>query len=39
MTALVRREDAPRLSCTLQPADVETIMVHLEKEGTPWETC
>ena len=32
-SALVRAQDAARLPIPAQPADLETIMVHLEKEG------
>ena len=31
-TALVRAEDAGKLSCAVQKTDLETVMVHLEKE-------
>ena len=35
-TALVRAQDAGRLPAAAEKADLETIMVHLEREG---EAC
>lgn len=32
-TALVAAQDAAALSCKTSPTDLETIMIHLEKEG------
>ena len=33
-TGLISTEDAGSIDLPAQPADLETIMVHLEKEGT-----